>query len=955
MAHFFDFGEASLPALQQDQTVDDLAVPQLRGSCLCHGFHEDFDIPAELQETSQPETTQQEFNNDFSAWIPRYAKPDTPCDYCRSLGLECFIYASGTSKSCSPCNALFRSCSFSQPNAENNKMRSRTTLDTLDVVGEDEVRLFGGLTGKKPMRMLGHVGPIENDDADNAPKKGAAAARFPRSSIKILKDWMIAHFDHPYPTDEEKESLKQQTGLSISQISNWMANTRRRQKARTKRSASPSIRPSTEAIDIPAGRTWEELNPFERWKHSPPENEPAPMTAIAQAVESFKPPEPSSLSSSYTGTGRKIHSNGSTGSFSALRAPSTGSLETSGTHQSSGSLGTAWSHGSRNSLGSLNSLNSKKERRRRRRVPTKTPKHLDLSSAPRLFQCTFCTDRFKSKYDWSRHEKTLHLSLEKWICAPLGDVITCTSSGRQKCVFCDAMDPSKEHLETHNHRACEEKGLEARTFYRKDHLRQHLRLMHGCKMTASMESWKAEAQIIASRCGFCGTNFDKWQDRVDHLAKEFRNGANMKDWKGCRGLDAHIAAHVTNAMPPYLISNESKSPFPFSATSCASMTHHNSYLATKDLEFLIPSEKTNATTGVFIPHHMGDVSITDKSVSPTTVPSNTPANLSTSTSPTPHPNATCWEILTLRLGSFARQYIEQHGASGLTDEVLQQKARYILYDCDDPMDATAADNPEWLTLFKQAHGIDTTTPYPEVITRHDLYEDLGLNTNAVLDRTFNLKNFECADGGASFPSVIPYECALSGTLNMSRDLYRLSRQSSNAALPELSSASTSVSNIATATFPTLPNLDGPISELDCTVPGGLCLGEGDEFGFSTDTGTCARFKVSASGFPTSSLPTPIDEMPGTTASEPLLDHFALPTWDKLPEGFDFAATTAAPSASVPVSAGLGDMSFSGAEVIHGTMDEAQVQRWDDSDLPFNLDMDLDMDINASLDLLMGGS
>jgi hypothetical protein len=84
----------------------------------------------------------------------------------------------------------------------------------------------------------------------------------------VLKDWMWQHIDHPYPTDEDKELLKQQTGLSIGQISNWMANTRRRQKARPKRSASPSIRPSTEAIDIPAGRTWESLSTYPNSKSS---------------------------------------------------------------------------------------------------------------------------------------------------------------------------------------------------------------------------------------------------------------------------------------------------------------------------------------------------------------------------------------------------------------------------------------------------------------------------------------------------------------------------------------------------------------------------------------------------------------------------------------------------------------------------------------------------------------
>jgi hypothetical protein len=90
-------------------------------------------------------------------------------------------------------------------------------------------------------------------------------------------------------------------------------------------------------------------------------------------------------------------------------------------------------------------------------------------------------------------------------------------------------------------------------------------------MTPSMETWKAEVQFIRSRCGFCGTTFENWKDRADHLTKEFRNGATMADWKGCRGLDAHVAAHVTNAMPPYLIANESKSPLPFSASNAASI------------------------------------------------------------------------------------------------------------------------------------------------------------------------------------------------------------------------------------------------------------------------------------------------------------------------------------------------------------------------------------------------
>lgn len=226
--------------------------------CLCHGFQDHVVLQEEQEDGVPPE-----WNPDFSSWIPRYHKPAQPCEYCRSKSLECFIYNSDrgvTVSGCSPCNALFRPCSFSNPE-KMPMQKSRTALDTLDVVNEQSERFVGGLTGRKQMRSLGHVGPIEDEDT-GGPKKGAAAARFPRSSIKILKDWMVEHIDHPYPTDEEKEALKVQTGLTISQISNWMANTRRRQKARPKRSASPSIRPSTGAIDIPAGRTWDDLSTY---------------------------------------------------------------------------------------------------------------------------------------------------------------------------------------------------------------------------------------------------------------------------------------------------------------------------------------------------------------------------------------------------------------------------------------------------------------------------------------------------------------------------------------------------------------------------------------------------------------------------------------------------------------------------------------------------------------------
>jgi hypothetical protein len=88
----------------------------------------------------------------------------------------------------------------------------------------------------------------------------------------------------------------------------------------------------------------------------------------------------------------------------------------------------------------------------------------------------------------------------------------------------------------------------------------------------------------------------------------------------------------------------------------------------------------------------------------------TPKDYSSSQPPPNNPNATCWEILTLRLGRFAREYIEKHGVGSLSDEILQAESRRIIYDDDDPWNQTSADNPEWLTLFKKAHGIDSQAP-----------------------------------------------------------------------------------------------------------------------------------------------------------------------------------------------------------------------------------------------------
>ncbi len=178
-------------------------------------------------------------------------------------------------------------------------------------------------------------------------------------------------------------------------------------------------------------------------------------------------------------------------------------------------------------------------------------KQTQLAPPPKAFQCTFCTETFRTKHDWQRHEKSLHLSLERWVCTPNGPRAFNPENGKVSCVFCGEANPDEAHVEGHNHSACQERTLGERTFYRKDHLRQHLKLVHGTKFANwSMEQWKVATPEIRSRCGFCGIVMDTWTIRVDHLAEHFKTGNTMADWKGDWGFEAPVLDMLENSIPP---------------------------------------------------------------------------------------------------------------------------------------------------------------------------------------------------------------------------------------------------------------------------------------------------------------------------------------------------------------------------------------------------------------------
>ena len=234
----------------------------------------------------------------------------------------------------------------------------------------------------------------------------------------------------------------------------------------------------------------------------------------------------------------------------------------------------------------------------------------------------------------------------------------------QQCVYCGLHDPSARHFQAHNHMECEDKGLDARTFSRKDPLRQHLRHVHNCTMMPWMDRWKSGITNINSRCGFCAERFTVWKERVDHLTEHFKTGAKMAEWKGCRGFDPAIASQVTNAMPPWVIGMEAISKHPFSASNKASWP--------------LEQERVDG-----IRELAEDASLHRDDIA--------------------YDKLTCFEILTLRLIKYVKAQTDQGVI--ITNEMLQKRAREIMYGSDDAWNQTVADDPEWLDLFKKAHGL----------------------------------------------------------------------------------------------------------------------------------------------------------------------------------------------------------------------------------------------------------
>lgn len=495
-----------------------------------------------------------------------------------------------------------------------------------------------------------------------------------------LQDPFDVAFRGNWPTVQEPKLSIDTTTVSPIDLTQPMRSPvpRSLPRRRSKYTMRQRSRSGTRPIAIPAPYTANSAPQslaMQRWRDSPPEDEAASFTAITNALQW------------QDGNLAQEHTRSTACPALETRAPS-----------SSTSIDSESSATSTHSGQSSRSARSKTSQRGSRRKPAERRKRDAKAGEPseRPFKCTFCCDDFKHKYDWSRHEKSLHLSLATWQCAPDSGAVIEALTNRLLCIYCREVEPSTEHLEAHYHTACRTIHDGAPTFRRKDHLVQHLRLVHHVDAAPQIDDWKLEQPPITSRCGFCDVRLSSWDERTGHMAAHFRNGKTMADWTGEHEFEAHVAACVKDALPPYLVAYEAQSLVPYSATSGWTKDHY-----TQVSSQIASRANPTGLPGPFPPiarQKMDGPDRTAESLSRLQGQDTEHAQSSRQQTDL----GSFAQILALHLGRFAREQV----AAGVfpSDELFQREARRVLYGDEDEWNQSIADNSIWLDQIRRQNS-----------------------------------------------------------------------------------------------------------------------------------------------------------------------------------------------------------------------------------------------------------
>lgn len=358
----------------------------------------------------------------------------------------------------------------------------------------------------------------------------------PSSSVAVLQSWYQSHRNSPYPNNKTKQKLAAESSLTVTQVTNWLSNARKRQKPTDKDNLS----------------NYRQLSPIETWLSSSSDDEPASEADIKSAAEKLtssphihQPPAITSYASSEASSGSAF----SQCEDATLSGPRRKGRKRTFTEQGVALSSIKYYPVSKYPfLADIPRSPSDKEPEKR---GNEGSIENDLFSKKCQFQCTFCLRRLSSK-TWKRHEESQHLPQHHWICMRNGPTLRNSDTASDFCAFCLHENPDSEHFEiAHKINRCMARTEDKRTFARKDHLVQHLQQMHESKLhsiTATAWTTRISYNNHNWTCGFCGETLRNWDERASHISAHFREGCTMSSWDSNRVKDMS-ASNIFTTMP----------------------------------------------------------------------------------------------------------------------------------------------------------------------------------------------------------------------------------------------------------------------------------------------------------------------------------------------------------------------------------------------------------------------
>lgn len=387
-------------------------------------------------------------------------------------------------------------------------------------------------------------------------KRKGPQSRIPLEARQILEDEFATN---PYPCNWEFDIIAHQANLDVKKVRNWFNNTRARKKGEGVFAPS-SVQNTLTCSDRETAVCADPHETTHKLKSKLSKDSLEVLDLQAEGV--LDPPQPPLalyLAQSYQEEGVELNdiqaamdSDAFSGSVYSDRGAWSASRRGSAVDSIVSSEGTAPTTYTVSSNGSISNISSfgRERRRGRRRMAWKESPHtrsingVNSAGQPQKdlpFFCTFCPRAFKTKYEWIRHEDSVHALRTTWIC--------CDTRGTllQSCPFCGQNHPDDAHMATHKYQQCRSKPEAQRTFYRRDHFVQHLHHVHFANAKHPSVRVGCQARLMATEghmfgckdlsmtwrkfgapmkkddpmlhCGFCGKKSKDWSERCEHVAE----------------------------------------------------------------------------------------------------------------------------------------------------------------------------------------------------------------------------------------------------------------------------------------------------------------------------------------------------------------------------------------------------------------------------------------------------